>query len=65
MHADPGGMQVACGRFARVRWVDHQLLIDVEGFTVVALQHQLLGCGFRGGKELFSLLSFGRTENIA
>ena len=65
LHADPGGMQVACGRFARVRRVDHELLVDVEGFTVVAILHQLLGCGFRGGQELFSLLGFGRTENIA
>ena len=65
LHADPGGMQVACGRFARVSRVDHQLLVDVEGFTVVALPHQCLRCGLGGGQKLSSLLGFGRTENVA
>ena len=65
LHADPGRMQVACGRFARVRRVDHQLLVDVEGFAVVALPHQCLRCGLGGGQKLSSLLGFGRTENVA
>ena len=65
LHADTGGMQVACGRFARVSRVDHQLLVDVEGFTVVALPHQCLRCGLGGGQKLSSLLGFGRTEHVA